>query len=73
MQSSPLPPDIRHLPVPERVHLAEQIWDNIVEDEQQFQLTEAQKAELDRRLAAHRASPDNSSPWESVKKRLLGT
>jgi len=58
--------------LPQRVHLVEQIWDSIVEDEQAFRLTDAQKTELDRRIAAHEASPDRGKPWEDVKKRLLG-
>ncbi len=72
MTQFPLPPEIRQMPIPERVHLVEQIWDSIVEDEKRFELTDAQKAELDRRLAAHQASPDRGAPWEEVKQRLLG-
>lgn len=30
-------------------------------------LTEAQRAELDRRIAEHEASPDDVVPWEEVK------
>lgn len=67
-----LPSEIRSLPVPDRIHLAGQIWDSIVEDERAFELTDAQKEELDRRIAAHEASPDRGQPWEEVKKRLLG-
>lgn len=72
MTDSILPPEIRALPVPERVYLVEQIWNSIVEDEQAFELTAAQKAELDRRMAAHDASPHRGKPWEDVKNRLLG-
>lgn len=72
MAESSLPPEIRSLPVPERVNLVEQIWDSIVEDEQAFELTDAQKAELDRRMAAHTASPNRGKPWVDVRKRLLG-
>lgn len=72
MTQFPLPPEIRFMPIPDRVHLVEQIWDSIVEDEKQFQLTDAQKAELDRRLETHQASPDRGVSWEEVKKRLLG-
>ena len=61
MNPSPLPPEIRFLPVPERMILVEQIWDSIAEDDEQIELTDAQKAELDRRLAAHEASPDSGS------------
>ena len=52
MTQSSLPPEIRVLPVPERIALVEQIWDSIVEDEAAFELTDAQKAELDRRPCA---------------------
>jgi len=72
MSSSSLPSEIRQLPIAERVHLVEQIWDSIAEDKGQFQLTEAQKAELDRRLAAQAASPNRGSPWTDVKQRILG-
>jgi putative addiction module component (TIGR02574 family) len=34
-------------------------------------LTDAQKAELARRLADEDANPDDESPWEDVKARLL--
>lgn len=72
MAQSPLPPEIRQLPIPERIDLAERIWDSIVEDGGELELTQAQKAELDRRLAAHEASPDRGTRWSEVKKRLMG-
>lgn len=67
-----LPPEIRSLPIPDRLQLVEQIWDSIVQDEKAFEITDHQKAELDRRIAAHEASPERGQPWEAVKKRLLG-
>jgi putative addiction module component (TIGR02574 family) len=60
------------LPVPERVALVEQIWDSVAEDEAQFQLTEAQKAELDRRLARRESAGSRGSDWAEVKRRILG-
>lgn len=72
MIQSSLPSEIRSLPIPERVHLVEKIWESIVEDEQVFPLTDSQKAELDRRIAAHEASPSRGKPWEEVRDRLLG-
>ena len=63
MTPDPLPSEIPHLPVQARMHLI---------DEKQFRLTEAQTAELDRRLAAHVVDPDRGSPWTEVKKRLMG-
>ena len=72
MVQSSLPPEIRGLSIRERVHLVEQIWDSVVEGEGAFELTDSQKSELDRRIAAHEASPNRGKPWEEVKKRLLG-
>jgi len=71
MPTSHLPQDIRTLPIAQRLELAEQIWDSIIEDETQFELSESQKAELDRRLAHHAAAPDRGSSWQDVKIRLL--
>jgi putative addiction module component (TIGR02574 family) len=58
--------------VAERLDLVERIWDSIIEDEEQFEWTVAQKAEIDRRLAAHDASPDRGASWEATKARILG-
>jgi len=67
-----LPPEIRDLSVPERVAIVEQIWNSIVEDEAKFQLTDAQRAELDRRLAKRGSSPLRGATWPEVKTRILG-
>ncbi len=66
-----LPPEIRNLPVPERVALVEQIWDSIAEDEAEFQLTDTQKTELDRRLARRGSSGSRASGWAEVKRRIV--
>jgi putative addiction module component (TIGR02574 family) len=71
MSQSQLPPDIRHLPIPVRIQLVDQIWESIFEDEKSFELTPAQKAELDRRLAAHRADPNRGIPWDELRRQLL--
>jgi putative addiction module component (TIGR02574 family) len=65
-------PEIRDLPVPDRMALVEQIWDSIVEDQAEFQLTNAQEAELDRRLARRQSSGPNGSDWGDVKRRIVG-
>ena len=70
MSRSSLPPEIRQLPVPERIDLVERIWDSIVEDQSGFELTDAQRVELDRRLAAREESSDRGAPWDEVKKRI---
>lgn len=76
MSTVSLPPEIRQLPIADRLDLVNQIWDSIVEDDKAEQTawepTPAQKAELDRRLEMRKKYPGRSSDWETVKKRILG-
>ena len=64
--------DVLDLSVAERIQLAEDIWDTIPKASEAPTITDAQRAELDRRLEAHRKNPDAGSPWEDVKARILG-
>ena len=63
--------DVLDLSVPERIQLVEDIWDSIASIPARPALTEAQRAEIDRRLEAHRKDPKASSPWDEVKQRIL--
>jgi putative addiction module component (TIGR02574 family) len=65
--------DVLELSVPERIQLVEDIWDSIAAVPQSVTLTKAQCEELDRRLADYRAHPEEGSPWEEVKMRILGS
>ena len=58
------------LPLAERVQLAEALWENIEAGGYEPTLPPAQAAELDRRLEAHRRSPNAGIPWEQVKVEL---
>ena len=58
---------IDQLSVEERLALVQELWDSIAESAGELPLTEAQQAELDRRLAEHEAHPDDVVPWEDVK------
>ncbi|AFY50446.1 putative addiction module component, TIGR02574 family [Nostoc sp. PCC 7524] len=62
--------DISELSVAERIQLAEDLWDSILDKPEELPLTEAQKQELDRRLENYHRNPTNGSSWEDVKKRL---
>ncbi len=62
---------IDRLSVAERVQLVQEIWDSIAAEIEQTPLTEAQRHEIDRRLAAHRANPQAAIPWEQVKAEAL--
>lgn len=65
--------EIKSLSVAERILLVEEIWDSIAAQQEPLELTETQKIELDRRLEAYQASPNDGSSWEDVKNRLTGT
>jgi putative addiction module component (TIGR02574 family) len=64
--------DFSHLTVAERIQLVEDLWDSIADAPEVLELTDAQREELDRRLAAHRADPSSSIPWETLRRELLG-
>ena len=62
--------DIRELSVEERLELVGEIWDSIIEETDPCELSDEQKAELDRRISAHRDNPKAGSTWAEVKARL---
>ncbi len=58
---------IDRMSVEERLALVEELWDSIAEDSAAVPLTDAQRTELDRRIAEHEAHPDDVVSWEDVK------
>lgn len=58
---------IERLGIEERLTLVEELWDSIVADSRAVPLTDAQRTELDRRIAEHEANPDDVVPWEEIK------
>jgi putative addiction module component (TIGR02574 family) len=71
MDFSPTLAEIVSLSVDKRICLAEATWDRIASGPGQSKLTEAQQQELERRLAAYTASPEDVAPWEEVKAQAL--
>ena len=69
--SSNLTEEAKKLSIPERIALVEEIWDSIAEDNGCFELTQAQKQELDRRLESFRANPSQGRTWEEIKRDFL--
>jgi putative addiction module component (TIGR02574 family) len=59
--------EVESWPVEERIQLVEAIWERIIETGAEPELTEAQRAELDRRLAALEAAPEDVVSWEAVQ------
>ena len=58
------------LPISERIRLADDLYDSVSGSPGSVRLTDAQVAELERRLEDHRKNPDDAIPWEEVRDRL---
>lgn len=62
---------IDRLSVDERLTLLEQIWDSIAAESAVVPLTDAQRTELDRRLADYGAHPEDVVTWEDVEASIV--
>lgn len=62
--------DILEMSVAERIQLVEDIWDSIAAVPEALSLTDAEREELDRRLATHAQNLDAGVPWDELKERL---
>ena len=58
---------IERLGIEERLALVEDLWDSIAADSSAVPLTDAQRTELDRRIAEHDAKPNDVVPWDEIK------
>ena len=64
--------NFKELPISERIQLVEDIWDSIAEETPvSLHLSTTDRAELQRRLAAHKADPSSSIPLEEVRASLF--
>jgi putative addiction module component (TIGR02574 family) len=59
------------LPAEDRLALAEALWESVAREKEQAPLSEAQRTELERRLADSIARPEAVTPWEEIKARAL--
>jgi putative addiction module component (TIGR02574 family) len=65
--------DFRSLSIAERLQLVEDVWVSIATEQPDataLPLTIAERAELDRRLAAHANAPGTAVPWSEVRTAL---
>ncbi len=62
--------NIQELSVSEKILLAEEIWDSVASEEKMIPLTDAQKAELNARLARYSVDPEAGDSWENVRNRI---
>ena len=62
--------EIFELSVAERIQIVEDIWDSIVSTPEEISLSEAEKAELDKRLESYQQNPNEGIEWETLKKNI---
>ena len=62
--------DLSRLPLPEKVRLVEDLWDNIAAELETAPLSEAVKAEMDRRLQEYLKDPASALTLEEVQAKM---
>jgi len=55
----------------QRIALVQEIWATIAAEPAESLLTDAQRRELQRRVAEDEANPDDVVPWDQVKAQTL--
>jgi putative addiction module component (TIGR02574 family) len=61
----------KKLSISDRILLVEEIWDSIAEENQAFELSDAQKEELDRRLDSSQKAPGQGRSWDEIKAEFM--
>lgn len=62
--------DVLELPVQERIHLVEMIWESIAAFPQAIEVSAELKADLGLRLAEFERNPEAGYSWDQVKAKL---
>ena len=62
--------ELSKLPLPEKVQLVEDLWDNIAAELEAAPLSEELKAEMDRRLQEYLKDPSSALTLEEVQARM---
>ena len=60
------------LSVEERIRVLQELWDELSSVPASVPVTDAQRAELDARIAEHQAAPDDVIEWAAAKATLRG-
>lgn len=58
-------------PVGDRIRLTNELWDRLLKQGHEPDISEELKAALDRRLAEDDCEPDDVVPWETVKAKAM--
>jgi putative addiction module component (TIGR02574 family) len=64
--------EVDRWPVEDQIRLVQEIWNRLVDQGYDAELSANLKAELDRRLADNDAAPEDVVPSEEIKAQALG-
>jgi putative addiction module component (TIGR02574 family) len=70
--NSSLRDEILKLPLAERIQLVDDIWDSVIAQAEALELTDAQRAELERRVRKAEQDPTGGVAWEDLEAELSG-
>jgi putative addiction module component (TIGR02574 family) len=70
LNMSSQPVDINGLSPEEQLRLIERLWESLSRNPERIPMTEAQRAELDRRIAEADADGGAGMPWDEVQRRI---
>ena len=62
---------IDRLSAEDRLDLMHEIWDSLAVEPVRPPISDALRRELERRVAEHRANPEDGVPWEQVRAEAL--
>jgi len=66
--------DLLKLPADDRAQIAIALWESLSDTQRDaaFELSDEQRAELDRRWVEHQRNPSSAVEWSEVRRKLLG-
>jgi putative addiction module component (TIGR02574 family) len=64
------PPGFDELTPDEKLRYVAALWDRIVAEQDSLPISDAQRALIRERLAAHRANPDAARPWSEARRDI---
>lgn len=63
--------DLLKLSLPERIILAESLWDSIAAEKEKSEISQEEINILEERLASYRKSNGNGKSWDEIKSAVL--
>lgn len=62
---------IKKMSIPERILIIEEIWDSIVESEEELPISKEHKSIIKERLEDYYKNPNEGKSWEEIRKNIL--